>query len=45
MLSFELTAKTFRYLDDSEVAAEKSKAAPKGKGKKGKATTESASAG
>ena len=31
VLSFELTAKTFRYLDDSEVAAEKSKAAPKGK--------------
>ncbi len=28
-LSFELTAKTFRYLDDSEVAAEKSKAGPK----------------
>jgi len=26
-LSFELTAKTFRYLDDAEVAAEKSKAA------------------
>src|SRR6478609_2144644 len=36
VLSFELTAKTFRYLDDTEVAAEKSKAAPKGKGKKGK---------
>jgi type IV pilus assembly protein PilO len=29
-LSFELTAKTFRYLDDAEIAAEKSKAAPKG---------------
>jgi len=27
VLSFELTAKTFRYLDDAEVAAEKSKAA------------------
>jgi type IV pilus assembly protein PilO len=27
-LSFELTAKTFRYLDDAEIAAEKSKAAP-----------------
>jgi Tfp pilus assembly protein PilO len=26
VLSFELTAKTFRYLDDAEVAAEKSKA-------------------
>ena len=26
-LSFELTAKTYRYLDDAEVAAEKSKAA------------------
>ena len=26
VLSFELTAKTFRYLDDTEVAAEKSKA-------------------
>src|SRR3954470_3692582 len=35
-LSFELTAKTFRYLDDAEVAAEKSKAAPSSKGKKGK---------
>jgi type IV pilus assembly protein PilO len=30
VLSFELTAKTFRYLDDAEIAAEKSKAAPKG---------------
>jgi type IV pilus assembly protein PilO len=29
-LSFELTAKTFRYLDDAEVAAEKGKSAPKG---------------
>jgi type IV pilus assembly protein PilO len=29
-LSFELTAKTFRYLDDAEVAAaEKAKAPPK----------------
>jgi len=36
VLSFELTAKTFRYLDDAEVAAEKGKAAPSGKGKKGK---------
>lgn len=32
VLSFELTAKTFRYLDDAEVAAEKNKAEP-GKGK------------
>jgi type IV pilus assembly protein PilO len=30
VLSFELTAKTFRYLDDAEVAAEKSKADTKG---------------
>jgi type IV pilus assembly protein PilO len=37
VLSFELTAKTFRYLDDAEVAAEKDKAAPAKKGKKGKA--------
>jgi len=37
VLSFELTAKTFRYLDDAEVAAEKGKAAPTKKGKKGKA--------
>jgi type IV pilus assembly protein PilO len=44
VLSLELTAKTFRYLDDSEVAAEKGKASP-GKGKKGKGKTESASAG
>jgi type IV pilus assembly protein PilO len=36
VLSFELTAKTFRYLDDAEVAAEKGKAAPSSKGKKGK---------
>ena len=36
VLSFELTAKTYRYLDDTEVAAEKSKAAPAEKGKKGK---------
>ena len=28
VLSFELTAKTYRYLDDAEVAAEKGKAAP-----------------
>ena len=35
-LSFELTAKTFRYLDDAEVAAEKSKAEPAEKGKKSK---------
>jgi len=27
-LAFELTAKTYRYLDDAEIAAEKSKAAP-----------------
>ena len=33
VLSFELTAKTFRYLDDAEVAAEKSKDSA-GKGKK-----------
>ena len=37
VLSFELTAKTFRYLDDTEVAAEKGKAAPAKKGRKGKA--------
>jgi type IV pilus assembly protein PilO len=37
VLSFELTAKTFRYLDDTEVAAEKAKAAEPEKGKKGKA--------
>jgi len=43
-LTLELTAKTFRYLDDSEVAAEKDKGAPS-KGKKGKGKTESASAG
>ena len=42
VLSFELTAKTFRYLDDAEVAAEKGKApAGKGKGKKGKAQSAS----
>ena len=34
-LSFELTAKTFRYLDDAEVAAEKGKGAPKGKAQSG----------
>lgn len=34
-LSFELTAKTFRYLDDAEVAAEKGKGAPKGNGQSG----------
>jgi len=28
VLSFELTAKTYRYLDDAEVAAEKGKSAP-----------------
>ncbi len=50
-MSFELTAKTYRYLDDTEVAAEKSKAAPSEKGKKGKskakadANTKSASVG
>jgi len=33
VLSFELTAKTFRYLDDAEVAAEKNKAGPAKKGK------------
>ena len=36
VLSFELTAKTFRYLDDAEVAAEKGKDAASSKGKKGK---------
>jgi len=42
VLSFELTAKTFRYLDDAEVAAEKSKEpAVKGKTKKGKAKSAS----
>jgi type IV pilus assembly protein PilO len=51
VLSFELTAKTYRYLDDTEVAAEKSKSAPSEKGKKGKskakadANSKSASAG
>jgi type IV pilus assembly protein PilO len=50
VLSFELTAKTFRYLDDTEVAAEKSKAEPAAKGKKPKkskkgAETKSASVG
>jgi type IV pilus assembly protein PilO len=49
-LSFELTAKTYRYLDDTEVAAEKSKSEPATKGKKGKkakaaADTKSASVG
>jgi type IV pilus assembly protein PilO len=37
VLSFELTAKTFRYLDDAEVAAEKAKE-PVGKAGKGKKT-------
>ena len=41
VLSFELTAKTFRYLDDAEVAAEKGKAAPAKKGRKGKAQSAS----
>jgi type IV pilus assembly protein PilO len=42
VLSFELTAKTFRYLDDAEVAAEKGKEpAVKGKTKKGKAKSAS----
>ncbi len=42
VLSFELTAKTFRYLDDAEVAAEKSKEpAVKGKTRKGKAKSAS----
>ncbi len=42
VLSFELTAKTFRYLDDAEVAAEKGKeSAVKGKTKKGKAKSAS----
>jgi type IV pilus assembly protein PilO len=41
VLSFELTAKTFRYLDDAEVAAEKKVPAGKGKGKKGKAQSAS----
>lgn len=37
VLSFELTAKTYRYLDDTEVAGAEKDAAPKGKkGKKGK---------
>jgi len=36
VLSFELTAKTFRYLDDTEVAAEKSKDQSSAKGKKSK---------
>jgi type IV pilus assembly protein PilO len=46
VLSFELTAKTFRYLDDAEVAAEKGKAAPSAKGKKGKkAKAQAASVG
>jgi type IV pilus assembly protein PilO len=40
VLLFELTAKTFRYLDDAEVAAEKSKE-PAAKGKKGKAKSAS----
>jgi type IV pilus assembly protein PilO len=36
-LSFELTAKTFRYLDDTEVAAaEKTKAGEKKDAKKGR---------
>lgn len=44
-LSFELTAKTFRYLDDAEVAAEKKPETGKGKkGKKG-AKAQSASVG
>ena len=50
VLSFELTAKTYRYLDDTEVAAEKSKRAVE-KGKKAQvqgkadANSKSASAG
>jgi type IV pilus assembly protein PilO len=45
LLSFELTAKTFRYLDDAEVAAEKKPETGKGKkGKKG-AKAQSASVG
>jgi type IV pilus assembly protein PilO len=32
-LSFELTAKTYRYLDDSEVAAEKGKGSGSGRGR------------
>jgi type IV pilus assembly protein PilO len=37
VLTFELTAKTYRYLDDTEVAgAEKAEKAPKGKKGKGK---------
>ena len=39
VLSFELTAKTFRYLDDAEVAAEKGKAAPAKKGRKTQAAS------
>jgi len=52
VLSFELTAKTFRYLDDTEVAAEKNKDDSAAKGKKSKkskkdkdSNTKSASAG
>ena len=45
VLSFELTAKTFRYLDDAEVAAEKGKAAPATKGKTRKGKAQSASIG
>jgi type IV pilus assembly protein PilO len=44
VLSFELTAKTFRYLDDAEVAAEKGKE-PAGKGKTKKGKAKSASVG
>lgn len=34
LLSFELTAKTFRYLDDAEIAAEKADKKPDKKGRK-----------
>ena len=39
VLSFELTAKTFRYLDDAEVAAEKSKADQANKKNRGGSST------
>ena len=49
VLSFELTAKTFRYLDDTEIAEEKSKDQASAKGKKSKknkdSNSKSASAG
>jgi type IV pilus assembly protein PilO len=36
VLSFELTAKTFRYLDDAEIAAEKAESNKKGSKKAGR---------